>query len=346
MFQVANEVLFPFYARLRESSTHGSNDELRDGYVRTVRSAAAVALPAGLGMAALAVPLVLVLYGLGVATVRGTARLRRGVGRARVARDAPWRRVQGDRPLVAADLDRRPADRRAPPGHLDRRGPWHRGGRSRAGGREGDIAGHPRRVRRPRAPHPVVHHVHGRGAASRSLRRHGRFGLRVGAAPRAHCSRSSLAIPLGAGVYALFLRLFTPDLYPDPRRAALARVRGQRVRPAPTENAAPDKRRCRNRDTACSTSTPVRSPMRSHDARYRFVTDWSTIRSSRPTRSPRSPTVSRIPRYVANVATSRFSTAATKMPEAVRRPKRCARSLRTLRASRCGRSRVMPSTGR
>ncbi len=63
MFQVANEVLFPFYARLRESSTHGSNDELRDGYVRTVRLAAAVALPAGLGMAALALPLVLVLYG-------------------------------------------------------------------------------------------------------------------------------------------------------------------------------------------------------------------------------------------------------------------------------------------
>ena len=45
MFQVANEVLFPFYARLRESSTHGSNDELRDGYVRTVRLAAAIALP-------------------------------------------------------------------------------------------------------------------------------------------------------------------------------------------------------------------------------------------------------------------------------------------------------------
>ena len=62
MFQVANEVLFPFYARLREAAT-GMSDDLRDGYVRTVRLAAAIALPAGLGMAALAVPLVLVLYG-------------------------------------------------------------------------------------------------------------------------------------------------------------------------------------------------------------------------------------------------------------------------------------------
>ena len=58
---------------------------------------------------------------LGVATVRGTTCVRRGVGIARVARDAPWCRVQGDRPLVAADLYRPPADRRAPPGHLDRR---------------------------------------------------------------------------------------------------------------------------------------------------------------------------------------------------------------------------------
>jgi lipopolysaccharide exporter len=63
MFQVANEVLFPFYARLREASTSDSADELRDGYVRTVQLAAAMALPAGMGMAALAVPLVLFFYG-------------------------------------------------------------------------------------------------------------------------------------------------------------------------------------------------------------------------------------------------------------------------------------------
>jgi PST family polysaccharide transporter len=63
MFQVANEVLFPFYARLRETSANGSSEELRAGYVRTVQLSAAIALPAGLGMAALAVPLVLVLYG-------------------------------------------------------------------------------------------------------------------------------------------------------------------------------------------------------------------------------------------------------------------------------------------
>jgi lipopolysaccharide exporter len=63
MFQAANEVLFPFYARLRESPTDHPDDELRAGYRRTVRLAAAVALPAGLGMAALALPIVLVLYG-------------------------------------------------------------------------------------------------------------------------------------------------------------------------------------------------------------------------------------------------------------------------------------------
>ena len=40
MFQAANEVLFPFYARLRESPTSDPDDELRAGYRRTVRLAA------------------------------------------------------------------------------------------------------------------------------------------------------------------------------------------------------------------------------------------------------------------------------------------------------------------
>ncbi|MGH8976810.1 MAG: oligosaccharide flippase family protein [Acidimicrobiia bacterium] len=63
MFQVANEVLFPFYARLKDAAGADRDEELRRGYVRSVRLAAAVSLPAGLGMAALATPIVLVLYG-------------------------------------------------------------------------------------------------------------------------------------------------------------------------------------------------------------------------------------------------------------------------------------------
>jgi lipopolysaccharide exporter len=62
-FQVANEVLFPFYARLREGPLEGRGDELRRGYLQTVRLGAMVAWPAALGMAALALPLVLTLYG-------------------------------------------------------------------------------------------------------------------------------------------------------------------------------------------------------------------------------------------------------------------------------------------
>jgi O-antigen/teichoic acid export membrane protein len=62
-FQVANEVLFPFYARLREGPVDGGDDDLRRGYLQTVRLGALVAWPAALGMAALALPLVLTLYG-------------------------------------------------------------------------------------------------------------------------------------------------------------------------------------------------------------------------------------------------------------------------------------------
>ena len=61
-FQVANDVLFPFYARLREGEVEGA-DELRRGYLETVRLGSMVAFPAAFAMAALALPLVLTLYG-------------------------------------------------------------------------------------------------------------------------------------------------------------------------------------------------------------------------------------------------------------------------------------------
>jgi O-antigen/teichoic acid export membrane protein len=61
-FQVANEVLFPFYARLREGVAE-ETEELRRGYLQTVRLGSMVALPAAFVMASLAVPLVLTLYG-------------------------------------------------------------------------------------------------------------------------------------------------------------------------------------------------------------------------------------------------------------------------------------------
>jgi lipopolysaccharide exporter len=62
-FRVAGDVLFPFYARLRDDSVTDVDDELRHGYLHTVRLGAMVAWPAALGMAALALPLVLTLYG-------------------------------------------------------------------------------------------------------------------------------------------------------------------------------------------------------------------------------------------------------------------------------------------
>jgi lipopolysaccharide exporter len=62
-FQVANDVLFPFYARLRDRPVDRDDDDLRRGYMQTVRLGAMVAWPAAIGMAALALPLVLTLYG-------------------------------------------------------------------------------------------------------------------------------------------------------------------------------------------------------------------------------------------------------------------------------------------
>ena len=61
-FQVANDVLFPFYARIKEGEISGA-DELRRGYLETVRLGSMVAFPAAFAMAALALPLVLTLYG-------------------------------------------------------------------------------------------------------------------------------------------------------------------------------------------------------------------------------------------------------------------------------------------
>jgi O-antigen/teichoic acid export membrane protein len=62
-FRVANDVLFPFYARLRDGPVGAGDDDLRRGYLQTIRLGAMVAWPAALGMAGLALPLVLALYG-------------------------------------------------------------------------------------------------------------------------------------------------------------------------------------------------------------------------------------------------------------------------------------------
>jgi len=62
-FRVANDVLFPYYARLREGTAVAGSDDLRRGYLKTLRVGSTVAWPAAMGMAALAVPLVLTLYG-------------------------------------------------------------------------------------------------------------------------------------------------------------------------------------------------------------------------------------------------------------------------------------------
>jgi PST family polysaccharide transporter len=62
-FRVANDVLFPFYARLRDPAVDVDDDELRRGYLQTIRLGAMVAWPAAFGMAALALPLVLTVYG-------------------------------------------------------------------------------------------------------------------------------------------------------------------------------------------------------------------------------------------------------------------------------------------
>jgi O-antigen/teichoic acid export membrane protein len=63
VFQIANDVLFPFYARLNDAPSDGTTEALRSGYLESVRLAAVVAFPAAFGMAALATPIVLVFYG-------------------------------------------------------------------------------------------------------------------------------------------------------------------------------------------------------------------------------------------------------------------------------------------
>jgi PST family polysaccharide transporter len=62
-FRVANDVLFPFYARLRGAQLEEIDDDLRRGYLETIRLGAMVAWPVAFGLAALALPLVLTLYG-------------------------------------------------------------------------------------------------------------------------------------------------------------------------------------------------------------------------------------------------------------------------------------------
>src|SRR3954467_14922800 len=62
-FRVAGDVLFPFYAQLRGRRSDEIDDELRRGYLQTVRLGAMVAWPVAFGLAALALPLVLTLYG-------------------------------------------------------------------------------------------------------------------------------------------------------------------------------------------------------------------------------------------------------------------------------------------
>jgi PST family polysaccharide transporter len=64
VFQIGNDVLFPFYARLNDDAGAASSTEaLRAGYLQSVRVAAAIAFPAAFGMAALAMPIVLTFYG-------------------------------------------------------------------------------------------------------------------------------------------------------------------------------------------------------------------------------------------------------------------------------------------
>jgi lipopolysaccharide exporter len=62
-FEVAWGVLFPFYARVRDSEEGAGAASLSATYLRTVRLGSLIAFPLGFAMAALARPLVLVLYG-------------------------------------------------------------------------------------------------------------------------------------------------------------------------------------------------------------------------------------------------------------------------------------------
>jgi lipopolysaccharide exporter len=60
--QIANDVLFPYYARVNDGA-EGAGSDLGVRYLATLRLAAALVIPASAGMAALALPIVLALYG-------------------------------------------------------------------------------------------------------------------------------------------------------------------------------------------------------------------------------------------------------------------------------------------
>jgi PST family polysaccharide transporter len=61
--QVSWNVLFPLYSRLHDAAANADGEELRKGYLKTIRLGSFVILPIGFGIAALAVPLVDVLFG-------------------------------------------------------------------------------------------------------------------------------------------------------------------------------------------------------------------------------------------------------------------------------------------
>jgi PST family polysaccharide transporter len=64
LFQSAWDVLFPFYARLRESQREAADDRvLVDGYLRSLRFGSILAFTLGGSVAALSLPIVLVLFG-------------------------------------------------------------------------------------------------------------------------------------------------------------------------------------------------------------------------------------------------------------------------------------------
>jgi lipopolysaccharide exporter len=63
VMQIANDVLFPYYARVIDGSESPRGSDLGDRYLATLRLAAALVIPASVGMAALALPIVLALYG-------------------------------------------------------------------------------------------------------------------------------------------------------------------------------------------------------------------------------------------------------------------------------------------
>jgi lipopolysaccharide exporter len=62
VMQIANDVLFPYYARVNDDA-EASGSDLGVRYLETLRLAAALVIPASAGMAALALPIVLALYG-------------------------------------------------------------------------------------------------------------------------------------------------------------------------------------------------------------------------------------------------------------------------------------------